>query len=224
MCKSIPHYRQHLEHYLTNSQLLSFIQQYTHIFCIHYQLEMEKDYWKYIDEKLLCTMNWLRKMPKDLTKRYLIDWNYPRTEQNLRHRQQLTDNKINNTIQELELHFQQYASFFMESNSIFMPQILSMILEAVITVLKIGLQKLETNFSQNKLLMKYDATNIELLKSFYDLHPTEQEVYYYEYILTKICCSIYFRNLFFKNFGVYNINLIEKLSVKKIYHLLILMI
>lgn len=142
---------------------------------------MENDDWNALDEKLLCAMNWLREMSEDLTQRYLIDWNYPRTEKILRRRQRSTENKIANTIQEFERHCRQYAPFFIEWTSASMPHtMLPMVLEAAMTVLKAGLRRLENNFTQKQLLMTSDVKAVELLKSFCDLHPTEQEVNYHE--------------------------------------------
>lgn len=192
LCQAIPHYRQQLEQYLNDSRLLSFIQQYTHLFCIFYQLELEKDYWKNINDKLLFAMNWLRKMSKDLTKRYLLDWNYPRTEKNLRHRQRSLENKIASTTRELQIHLQQYAPFYIEWNPALMQQTLPIILQATMTLIKIDLQRFETNFVHRKLLMQYDANNVELLKSFYDAHPSEQDVNYHSYRYVLINSNVFF--------------------------------
>src|SRR5690242_11416638 len=77
LCKAIPRYRYQINQYLTNPKLLSFIQQYAHLMCTIFQLQMENDYWKHAIYGLLSAVNWLLRMPKDLMKRYSINWEYP---------------------------------------------------------------------------------------------------------------------------------------------------
>ena len=176
LCKTIPRYRHQISQYLTNPKLLSFIQQYAHLLCIIFQLEMENDYWKHAINGLLSAVNWLSRIPKNFTKRYSINWDYPRTEHNLRHRQRLTTNKLEKANRELYFHLQQYSLCWPISHKRFRHRILTIISQALTVLIKNGLQKLHVKLEEKKTIMQFDAYDVYLLKSFYDLNPTEEQV------------------------------------------------
>ncbi len=114
----------------------------------------------------------------NLTRRYSINWDYPRTERNIRHRQRLTENKLNRICQQVQIHSQQYSSCWSISDKTLIDQIMHMISDALKVMIENDLQNLHTRFEQKKILIQYDAYNVHLLKSFYDLHPREDQVIY----------------------------------------------
>jgi hypothetical protein len=183
LCQANPCYRQQLEQYLSsNPKLLSFVQQYAHLMSMRFQIEMEKDYWKHVIDGLLPAVKWLSRMPKNLTGRYSINWDYPRTELNIRHRQRSTENKLNRIRQQVQIHSPQYSSCWSISDKTLIDQIMHMICDALKVMIENDLQNLHTQFEQKKILIQYDAYDVHLLKSFYDLHPREDQVSYHSSI------------------------------------------
>jgi hypothetical protein len=178
LCKAAPHHYHQINKYLGNRNLLIFVQHYAHLLCGIFQLEMEMDYWKYTINGLLRSINWLLRMPKDLTKRYSINWDHPRTEHNIRHRQRLVENKLDRANRELYIHLEQYSSYCPTLNKTSLYSMAAIITQTLIVVIRNGLQKLHTNFQEKKCLMKFDVEYVNLLKAFLDLNPTEEQVYH----------------------------------------------
>lgn len=178
LCQSDPSNRQQLQQYLTDSELLLYVQKRAHLMSMRLQLEMEKDYWIHLVDQLLSAVQWLSKMPKDLTRRYSINWDYPRTVGNIQHRQRVTANKIKRIDEQMRVHSQENLI----CSSIFDQTLLNRIGRIVYDALKVmicnDLENLHVQFEQKKTLMEYDAIDIHLLQSFYHLHPTEDQVIY----------------------------------------------
>ncbi|CAF5072368.1 unnamed protein product [Rotaria sp. Silwood1] len=87
LCKTILSYCHQIRQWLTNAEILQFIQHHAQLMCTIFQLQMDNDYWKHAINVALPVINWLSRMSKDITKRNFINWNYPRTEKNIKHRQ-----------------------------------------------------------------------------------------------------------------------------------------
>ncbi|UJR06537.1 hypothetical protein I4U23_010820 [Adineta vaga] len=145
--------------------------------CMRFQLEMEKDYWQHVTDRLLFAVQWLSRMPKNLTKRCSINWDYPRTEHNIRHRQKLTENKLNKICQQLRIHLQQQYSCYhsLVSDKTSTHEIMHIISDTLRVLIENGLKELHTRFEQKKSMLPVDADEIQLVKSFYELHPTENQ-------------------------------------------------
>jgi hypothetical protein len=146
---------------------------------IRFQLEMEKDYWQHVIDGLVPAIQWLSKMPKNLTRRSSINWDYPRTEQNIRHRQRLIQNKHHQICQQIQIHSHKYLSCWSISDKTFIDQTMCKISDALKVMLLYDLQNLHIRYEQKKILIQYDAYDIILLKSFHDLHPTQEQVSYH---------------------------------------------
>jgi len=176
-----PSYRREFQKYLSNPKLLSFIQKYAHLMSMRIQLEMEKDYWKHVIDGLLFVVQWPSQMPKNFTRQYSINWDYPRTERNIRHRQKLTQNKLNQICQQLQKHSQKYLSCWSISDKTLIDRITNMISNALKMMIFNDLQNLHIRLEQKKALIQFDAYDIHLLKLFYDLQPTDDQVIYYRF-------------------------------------------
>jgi len=140
---------------------------------------MEKGYWKHVIDELLSAVNRLLRMPKNLTRRYSINWDYPRTEKNIRHRQRLTENKVNQIDAQIRTHLEKYPSCRSISDKTLVDQNMRMIDDALEVMICNNLENLYTRFKQKEALIQYDAYDIHLIKSFYNLHPTEDQVIYH---------------------------------------------
>jgi len=157
---------------------------------MRFQLEMEKDYWKHVTDGLLTAIQWLSRMPKNLTRRYSINWDYPRTEQNIRHRQRSIENKLNQISQEVQFHSQKYPSCWTISDKILIDQAMHMISDTLQVIMGNDLQNLHTRFEEKKILIQYDAYDIHLLKTFLDLYPTQDQVIFLLNAILVSCISI----------------------------------
>jgi uncharacterized membrane protein len=76
-------------HWLRNVKVVNFFRQYARLFDKVTHLQLEQDYWNCVAETLLDTIVWLSNMPKVLTRQTSINWEYPRTEKNVRKRQMI---------------------------------------------------------------------------------------------------------------------------------------
>jgi len=76
-----------------------------------------------------------------------------------------------------------------------MDQFMNIISNALVIVVENSLYYFRTNFEQKKILLHYDMNDSDLVKSFYDLNPTEEQV--------SIYYSVYFLILlFFHSFSI----------------------
>ena len=182
LCQANPLYRRRLQLHLSNTELLSFVQKRAHLMSAKLQLELEKDYWKHVIDKLLSAIKWLSQMPKNITRRYSINWDYPRTERNIRHRQRLTENKIKQIDEEIRVHSQKSVTCWTISDETLVDQNIRIIFAALKVMICDGIENLYMRYEQKKALIQYDAFDIALLKSFYDLHPTGNQVIYHSSI------------------------------------------
>ncbi|CAF1486875.1 unnamed protein product [Rotaria sordida] len=87
--------------------MLHFIRHRALLMCTLSELKIEEDYWKHVADVAMPTVRWLSQTSKDITKRNFINWDYPRTEHNIRHRQRLIDNKLQQAEANLKAHLQQ---------------------------------------------------------------------------------------------------------------------
>ncbi|CAF1444704.1 unnamed protein product [Rotaria sordida] len=90
-----------------NTAILHFIRHRALLMCTLSELKIEEDYWKHGADVAMPTVRWLSQTSKDITKRNFINWDYPRTEHNIRHRQRLIDNKLQQAETNLKVHLQQ---------------------------------------------------------------------------------------------------------------------
>jgi len=137
---------------------------------------MEKDYWQHVTDGLLPAIKWLSRVPKNLTRRYSINWDYPRTERNIRHRQKLIENKLNQICQQVHIHSQKYPSCWTISDKTLIDQTMYIISDTLKIMIENDLQNLHNRFEEKKILIRYDAYDIYLLKNFLDLYPQEDQV------------------------------------------------
>ncbi|CAF3974765.1 unnamed protein product [Rotaria sordida] len=87
--------------------MLHFIRRRALLMCTLSELKIEEDYWKHVADEAMPTVRWLSQASKDITKRNSINWDYPRTEHNIRHRQKLIYNKLQQAEANLKVHLQQ---------------------------------------------------------------------------------------------------------------------
>ena len=166
-------------HWFRNVKVVHFFRQYARLFDKVTHAQLEQDYWNRVDETLSNSIAWLSKMPKALTRHTSINWEYPRTEKNIRKRQRTIANQLNQAQDNLNAHLQKVKDlpYQQKREEITMEHIA--LSHAIETFVHQGLQPVRTNFEQKKILLEIDRNEVQLVKSFYDLSPTSDQVYHY---------------------------------------------
>jgi hypothetical protein len=171
-----PSNRRMVEHWFRNVKVVHFFRKYARLLDQVTHLKLEQEYWNCVVEMLTDTVIWLSQMPKVLTRKTSINWEYPRTDKNVKKRQKTISNQLKQAQNNLNAHLQKaeelpYRSF--QEGTTIEHTILS---KATETFVHQGLQPVRTNFEQKKILLEIDRKEIQLVKSFYDLNPTSDQV------------------------------------------------
>jgi hypothetical protein len=156
--------------------VVNFFRQYARLLdkVTHYQLE--QDYWHCVADTLLDTIVWLSKMPKNLTRRTSINWVYPRTEKNVRKRQKIISNQLKQAQDNMDAHLQKARELPYQRQQEGRTKEHIQLMDAIEKFVHQGLQPVRTNFEQKKILLEIDRNEVQLVKSFYDLNPTSDQV------------------------------------------------
>jgi hypothetical protein len=168
-----------IEQWFTNFTLLQFIKQRAELICVFFQLKIEQDYWNYIANLItMPVVIWLAQLSKEVTQKNSINWDHTKTKMNIKHRQQIITNKLHQTECNIYIHLQQQYPFYSQmKNTTSVDYLMNIILNAFLTVTKNSLYYFYLNFQQKKILINFDIKDAHLVKSFYDLNPTEEQVY-----------------------------------------------
>ena len=141
-------------------------------------------------------MIWLPEMSRDVTEQSSINWNHTKTRINIQHRKQIIENKFQQAEHLLNIHLQQpYPFYWQVENNNCMSHFMNVISNALVIVVENSLYYFHTHFEEKKILLQYDMNDAYLVKSFYDLNHTEEQVF--------IHYSLYFLILlFFHSFSI----------------------
>ena len=163
-------------HWLRNAKVVNFFRQYARLLDKVTHLQLEQDYWNSVAETLLDTIVWLSKMPKVLTRRTSINWEYPRTEKNVRKRQKTISNQLKQVQDNMDAHLQKARELPYQRHQEETTKEHIELLDAIATLVHQGLQSVRTNFQQKKILLEIDRNEVQLVKSFYDSNPRSDQV------------------------------------------------
>ncbi|CAF1030084.1 unnamed protein product [Adineta steineri] len=167
-----------IERCLTDLTMLRFLKQRAELICTFFQLSIEKDYWNYVD--ILITMpigTWLSQISKNITQKNSINWDHTKTKLNIKRRQQIITNKLRHAECNIYLHLQQPYPFHSEiKNNISMNHQMNLILDGILLIVKHSLYYFRLNFEQKRMLLNFDIKDVQLVKSFYDLNPTKDQI------------------------------------------------
>jgi hypothetical protein len=177
--KSIPCYHHHqIQQWLTNVEILRFIRQRAELMNVMSELNIEHDYWTYVLNLGMPAMVWLSTITRNLKHRNYINWDYPWTVDNVLHRQNIIENKLVKVENDLSVHLQQQSDLFCEQiqNKTSIDHVMTIVSKALVVMIHNGLHQLRTNFEHKKILLQFDVNDVHLVKSFYDLNPSEEQV------------------------------------------------
>jgi hypothetical protein len=172
-------YRENIRQWLTNVQVLQFFRQRAEIICDMFQLKIEEDYWACVLDLGTPAMAWLSTIVKNLKHQNEINWDYPRTVENVLHRQKIIQKKLLQTEMDFHAHLQQQLPeecCEQIQNKTSINNMMYAISQGLITLIQNDLKEFHTNFEHKKILLKFDVDDVHLVKIFYELNPTEDQV------------------------------------------------
>lgn len=179
LTKVIPSYYQNqIEHLLTNLTILEVIQQRAQLMCTVFQLKIEQYYWNYVSNLIsMPIVIWLSEVGKHFTKQNSINWDHTKTHLNVQRRQNIINEKLQQAENNLIFHLQQpYLYYDDRQDQTSMVHFINIISDALHILVDNNLYYLRINFEQKKILLNFDITDAYLVKSFYDLNLTEEQV------------------------------------------------
>lgn len=195
-----------LEDWLTNLTMLRFIQQRTELTCAVFQLQIEQEYWNYIADLIkMPLVIWLVEVSQNFTRQNSLNWDHSKTKRNVEHRQKIIQSRLRLAERNVHIHLQQPYPFHDEiKNETLEAKFIEVISKAIDTIVGISLRYFRINFEQKRTLLQFDIGDAHLVKSFYDLNPTEEQVIICYCIClncTFLLFSSYSRFLMHRRFG-----------------------
>lgn len=176
------HDHQKIKHWLSDSMLIQFVHRQAALTCAVRQLQIEQSYWQHVVQLDMPTMKWTTEFSKALTKRNSIKWDHTKTKANIEHRQNIISTHLQRATSALNDHLQQtyvYALINGIEDHTSLSETMHILSDAIMILVQRSLSYFRTNFEQKMLLLSYDLQAAHLVKSFYDLNPTEEQVSIY---------------------------------------------
>ena len=142
------------------------------------QLEIEKDYWNHIGTLITTPAAiWLSGMPRDAIKQNSINWDSTKTSLDIEQRRTMIKNQLQTAQHRLHNHQQPpHLSYLQMGSVIPLDEAMNIILSALFHLVRDNLQYLRMNFEHKRILLGLDMKDAHLVKSFYDMNPTEHQV------------------------------------------------
>lgn len=200
LCMNLTSHQNKIKHWLKHTNKLQCFRRHAELLNNILLLEIEQDYWETITDSVPIEIIWLSNMSKDTTRINSINWAYPRTIENLNKRQTIIQNKLKEIQHQLMIHLKE-ESFIVRPAINKSIDILNLTSTAIREFVYQGQQRLRTMYGEQKLIFGFDHNDLRLVKSFYDLNPTNEQVCFsFPYLL-----NVYFINYSssskFKNYG-----------------------
>jgi hypothetical protein len=181
-------YYDQIQQCLARTELLKSVQQLAHLWSHFFRFKIEEDYWNYVDNLNTSTISWLSdNISQRIIRKNSINWDPRRTKTNIRYRKILVQNKLQQMEYHLLKHMCQISSKFDLKNQVHMKHSIDIIFQAFGIIVQNDLNPLHVHFEQKKLLLYFNIHDAYLVKSFYDLNPTEKQV---RISVTSISCSM----------------------------------
>ncbi|CAF1581224.1 unnamed protein product, partial [Adineta steineri] len=170
--------RQNIKQCLMNFTMLKFIQQRAQFMCDVFQLKIEHDYWNYINNLTnVPVVVWLLEISKDIIRQNSINWDHTKTKANIERRREMIQYKLQQAENHLHMHLQQpYPLSCQMETKTAMNHAMNIILNALIVLVQNSLSPFHTNFKQKIILLEFDIYDVHLVKSFYALNPTMEQI------------------------------------------------
>lgn len=168
-----------IEHWLSDSTLLQFVHQQAALTCVVMQLHIEQSYWQYIAQLDMPAMQWITGISKALSKQNSLNWDHTKTKANIAYRQSIVSEHLERATSTLYAHLQQmflYVSSRPMKDQTRLAEVAHLLWDGIMMLVQHSLFYFRTNFEQKRILLSYDLQAAHLVKSLYDLNPTEEQV------------------------------------------------
>ncbi|CAF3049806.1 unnamed protein product [Rotaria socialis] len=175
LCTNLASHQNKIKHWLIHTNQLQRFRRYAELLNNILLLEIEQDYWETITDSVSIEIIWLSNMPKDTTKINSINWAYPRTIENLNKRQTIIQNKLKQAQHQLMIQLKEESLIVRPSISKSIDP-LNLLTTAIKELVHQGQQRLRTMYEEQKIIFGFDHNDLHLVKSFYDLNPTEEQL------------------------------------------------
>ncbi|CAF2021329.1 unnamed protein product, partial [Rotaria magnacalcarata] len=99
------------------------------------------------------------------------------TKSNIQYQIALVQNKLQQTEYNMLKHLCQLSSMFDLKSNIHVKHSIDIVFQALAIILRNDLNPFHVHFEQKKLLLHFNFHDAYLVKSFYDLNPTEKQIH-----------------------------------------------
>ncbi|CAF4845969.1 unnamed protein product, partial [Rotaria magnacalcarata] len=106
-----------------------------------------------------------------------IDWDRRKTKWNIQYQTTLVKKKLQRTEYNMLKHLCQLSSKFDLKSNIHVKHSIDIVFQAFAIILRNDLNPFHIHFAQKKLLLHFNFHGACLVKSFYDLNPTEKQIH-----------------------------------------------
>jgi hypothetical protein len=166
-----------IEQLLNSFGLLQSLQNRAELLCTISRLKIERTYWNYILNLLTTPIGkWLSDSSKNIIKENFLKWDHTKTKINIENRQAFLNCQLNNAQKMLETYLSQANSWYWPKENHNKAHLQNIISQGLDVLIENSLYYFRLNFEQKLILLKYDITDAQLVKSFYDFKPNEQQV------------------------------------------------
>ncbi|CAF1448082.1 unnamed protein product, partial [Adineta steineri] len=156
-----------IELLLDTPEKLQFVRTYTHLLNNVFYLKLEQNFWEHYNTVCMSEDIWSVPMIKDMAKQNNLCRFKFKTKIQLERHYTLIVKRLREAENKLDQHKQQPMNRSFNMNK------LSAILTAFVQQ---GQHKLSKEFERKKLILQYDANDHRLVKAFYHLKPTENQI------------------------------------------------
>ncbi|CAF4874803.1 unnamed protein product [Rotaria sp. Silwood1] len=173
------HSHHHIKDWLTNINILDFLKQRAELITTVFQLKIQLGYWNYVaDLTAMPIVIWLLEIGRHKTRKNSINWDHTKTKASIQKRQRIIQKKLQEAENDINFHLQQPYPFDCEvnNNKTALFSFLNVISNGLITLAERSLYYFRINFEQKRILLHFDINDGYLVKSFYDLNPTEEQI------------------------------------------------
>jgi len=163
--------------WLNNFSILQFLHEHAEFISIVSQLKIEQNYWNFLTDMITITKVHLSEISKEFTNKNSINLDHSRTEEYIEHRKNLIEHKLQEAKHNFDSHSQETLPFYHQMENInTIDHCMHILSTALASLVQHNIQYLHTNFEQKKILWQLDINDICLVKSFYNLNPTDEQV------------------------------------------------
>lgn len=152
---------------LDTPEKLQFVRTYAHLLNNIFYLKLEQDFWEHYNTVCISEAIWSSPLLKDIAKENNLCRFKFKTKAQLDKHYKL----ILNRLQKAENYFNEY-----KQQSISMSVDMNKVSMVITAFVRQGQHKLCADYQRKKLILQFDANDHRLIKTFYNLNPTENQV------------------------------------------------